>query len=272
MPIAQAFPKGSAVCPPCPPGSASWKELEHVDLTGLDSQSMVDTVLVTTTLAKGGVPYIDVSTSTNATSYDYSAGASGVTYNTMAGVGVSSAAFDLTTKLSKTGAGSLTFDDWQEPVCVMFQLSTVTWGSTVHDLIVGFGEVVDKTPVSTVSFAWRVNYDGVDNNWQARRYVGTASDTNCIINEPTTATITCAIIVHAGLITEMWTSPGGTSIPADPRTLTDGPFSAGYTGIAGGTMPLALNAGFCPFLGVARGGAGTDPVFTLSNIKVFRWE
>jgi len=273
MPLANVFGGGECPpCPPCPPGSASWKAVKELDFTGLDSQSMTGAVLKTFNLAKGGVFLIDAVTSTNATTYDYSSSAAGLTYNTMTGTGISQIAFDLTTTFSKTGGSSLTFDDWEDPVCVMFQIAGVTWGSVVHDLQVGFGEVTDRTMVTNLSFGWRANYDGVDNNYLTRRYQGSASETNVITNEPTTATITLAIIIHAGLITEMWATPGGTFLPPDPRTMTYGPFSAGFSGIASGTMPLALNVGFCPYFGVAKGGAGTDPAFTLTKFGVYRWE
>lgn len=251
-------------------GAPAWATVADLDFTGLDSQAMAGSTATVFNLAKGGAPFADVTASTNATSYDFSAGTSGIVYNTMGGLGTATIAIDLTDALSKAGAGPLGWDDWNEPVAIQLLVKNVTWGANIQDVIAGFGEQLNNPAVNTLSFAWRGTTDTVDADWKVRRYSGSSSENQVITNQTYSTSYLLTIIVHAGLITEQWVQPGATAVADDPRQGT-GPYSAGYSSIASGAMPVALQK-FMPFFGVIRGGAGTDWAGTLTHLRVQRFE
>lgn len=261
---------GSAVVSGGGGGAPAWTAVVDLDLTGLDTLAMAGSGTTVYSLTKSSVAQVSVTTSTNATSYDFSAGAAGVTYNTMSGTGTATVGFDLTTAFSKTGDSSLVWDDWSDPVAVQLLVTGVTWGAAVQDLVAGLGEFLANPATSTVSFAWRGVTDTVDTDWKVRRYTTTSTESTVSTNVAFASSYVLTLIIHAGIVTELWYQPGATSIPADPRAGT-GPYSAGYTSVSNGAMPVILQA-FVPFFGVIRGGGGTDWAGTLAGLRVSRFE
>jgi hypothetical protein len=253
----------------------AWEVVVDYNLLGIDPVDLSGAATALTMLQKGGIDFLEVTTSRTGTgAFNAAAGANGLTASNVTGAasGTGNIAWDATPDVSLVGAGTLTWEDWQAPLAIQFLIKDFVWsGSTQWDLIVGFARSLTGPVSVNNSVGWRINDNGANTTFQVRRYSSGAVDTNVITGQAYNTDYVLSIIIYGALVAAEWQSAGSTSLPSDPRTGL-GPYTPGWGSFGAGSMSVPNNK-LCPFLSLAKSSSlGTPMTYNIAGVRILRFQ